>query len=186
MMNLSRKTAFKTAFWAAAILGLVALLPLLYQPLPDAEGEIVEPEDFLIQDANSLQASSATPTLNWKDLRGLNVKTGKASPLIKNSNGKVVRVGGYMVPLEDTGEDRINEFLLVPYPLACIHQPAPPPNQIVHVKMKGGKRTDLVWYQPIWAYGVLKIQNTSSDLAETSYFMHGNKVKPYTSEYNDF
>lgn len=185
-MQLSKRTAYKSIFWAVAILGLASLLPMLYRPLPDADGEVVDPEDYLIKDSSALQAREATPSLTWKDLRGLNIKTGKASALIHRSNGKKVRVGGYMVPLEDTGDETVREFLLVPYPLACIHQPAPPPNQIVHVTMQKGKRTELVWYQPIWVYGILKIQASSSDLAEASFRLIGQKVKPYTSDYNDY
>ena len=37
------------------------------------------------------------------------------------------------------GEDgKVTEFLLVPYVGACIHEPTPPPNQIVYVKYTGG------------------------------------------------
>ncbi|MEL6871829.1 MAG: DUF3299 domain-containing protein, partial [Pseudomonadota bacterium] len=33
-------------------------------------------------------------------------------------------------------EDGVRDFLLVPYVGACIHVPAPPPNQIVYVRLK--------------------------------------------------
>jgi hypothetical protein len=46
---------------------------------------------------------------------------------------------GYIVPLEDDREE-VKEFLLVPSAGARIHVPPPPPNQIVHVVMAGGKK----------------------------------------------
>lgn len=44
---------------------------------------------------------------------------------------------GYVLPLRWEG-DRVVEFLLVPWVGACIHMPAPPPNQIVHVGYPAG------------------------------------------------
>jgi hypothetical protein len=46
-------------------------------------------------------------------------------------DGKPIRVGGYLVPL-DSDDDAVTEFLLVPYFGACIHAP-PPANQVIHV-----------------------------------------------------
>ena len=48
-------------------------------------------------------------------------------------NGKLVRMPGYLLPIEFAG-NRVTEFLLVPWVGACIHTPPPPPNQIVYVK----------------------------------------------------
>jgi hypothetical protein len=48
-------------------------------------------------------------------------------------DGKMVRLPGYLLPLEFSGK-QVTEFLLVPWVGACIHTPPPPPNQIVHVK----------------------------------------------------
>ncbi len=48
-------------------------------------------------------------------------------------DGILVRLPGYLLPLESSGK-LVTEFLLVPWVGACIHTPPPPPNQIVHVK----------------------------------------------------
>ena len=48
-------------------------------------------------------------------------------------NGQQVRLPGYLLPLEFTGNE-VTEFLLVPWVGACIHTPPPASNQIVHVK----------------------------------------------------
>lgn len=51
-------------------------------------------------------------------------------------NEQVV-IDGYVLPLAWDGI-RVVEFLLVPWIGACIHMPAPPPNQIVHVSYPQG------------------------------------------------
>src|SRR5262245_46060544 len=48
------------------------------------------------------------------------------TPELQGVINGVARVPGYMDPLEDNLEE-VTEFLLVPYPGACIHVPPPPP-----------------------------------------------------------
>lgn len=48
-----------------------------------------------------------------------------------------VALNGYVLPLV-WEQDKVVEFLLVPWVGACIHTPAPPPNQIVHVDYPEG------------------------------------------------
>ena len=59
--------------------------------------------------------------------------------VVTEFNGKRVRIGGYVVPL-DFEATTIKEFLLVPFVGACIHVPPPPANQIVYVKSDKGFR----------------------------------------------
>jgi uncharacterized protein len=56
-----------------------------------------------------------------------------ANAIDASLDGKLVRIPGYLLPLEFSGT-RVTEFLLVPWVGACIHTPPPPRNQIVHVK----------------------------------------------------
>ena len=83
---------------------------------------------------NTADAAEKVPSLTWDNLRGLDPQSGKMPADLKKHDGAIVRVPGFIIPLEDN-DQAVSEFLLVPYPLACIHVPAPPPNQIVHVKM---------------------------------------------------
>jgi hypothetical protein len=57
--------------------------------------------------------------------------------VVKALNGKRVRIGGYVVPL-DFEATTVKEFLLVPYVGACIHVPPPPADQIIYVKTEKG------------------------------------------------
>jgi hypothetical protein len=128
----------------------------------------------------SAQANNA-PSLMWEDLQQLDLNTGKMPPSLKKLDGTIVRVPGFVIPLEDS-DNSVSEFLLVPYPMACIHVPAPPPNLIVHVKMDRGKKIDFNFYNPIWMQGRLKIQRTQSVYTESSYFMTGLLAEPYRAE----
>ncbi|SEP96373.1 hypothetical protein SAMN04244573_00750 [Azotobacter beijerinckii] len=101
-----------------------------------------------------------------------------AAPVVEALNGQLVRLPGYLVPLETASDGRVREFLLVPYFGACIHVPPPPSNQIVHVRNEPGVQLEVL-YQPYWVEGKLQVEHTSSELAEAGYRMATSKVYPY-------
>lgn len=123
-------------------------------------------------------AADAPAKLDWATLRGLNYKTGEQSSALKKVNGKAARVPGFMVPLEDENS-RVSEFLLVPYLGACVHTPPPPPNQIVHVKMDGGKKVTVNYWEPVWAVGRLDISTVKSPYGDVSFSMTATQIEPY-------
>jgi hypothetical protein len=102
------------------------------------------------------------------------------APVVPELDGQLVKLPGYIVPLNSSEEGRVTEFLLVPYYGACIHVPPPPPNQIVHVKTELGVLMDNL-YQPFWIEGPLQVESISSDIAEAGYQMDASKVYPYQS-----
>ena len=89
----------------------------------------------------------------------------------------LVRIPGYIVPLED-GKTGMKEFLLVPYFGACIHTPPPPSNQIIYVKPqpapKGFHSMDTVWVS-----GKLKTLRSDTMMGASSYRMDATVVEPY-------
>lgn len=119
------------------------------------------------------------PTLSWRDLLQFDYKTGEIPPSLKELQGRGVRIPGFIVPLEGD-QDTVSEFLLVPTLGACVHVPAPPPNQIVHVKLPKGKSFDGDIYNAVWVTGTLQISNFKSELADASYSMTGLDVQPYS------
>lgn len=125
--------------------------------------------------------SGKVNTVMWEDLQQLDLRTGNMPATLKKLDGTVVRVPGFIIPLEDNDQS-VSEFLLVPFPMACIHVPAPPPNLIVHVKMEKGKKVPVNFYDPVWAQGQIKIQKTQNMYTEASYFMTGLSVSPYQPE----
>lgn len=115
--------------------------------------------------------------VDWQTLSGLDFRTGQKTPAVAQlvDDGITVRVPGFMVPLEDEA-DAVTEFLLIPYFMACIHVPPPPPNQMVLVKMAGAKKQKVMW-EPIWVQGQLRVIETSSK--ESSYTMTSVLIERY-------
>jgi hypothetical protein len=119
--------------------------------------------------------------MDWRMLRELNYRTGKITPALKALDGKVVKIPGYMVPLEDDSEI-VTEFLLVPYVGACIHTPPPPPNQIVQVKMNNQKKVKMSFWDPVWVQGKLQIATVKSPYGDVGFQLAGVTIEPYKDE----
>ncbi len=96
-------------------------------------------------------------------------------------DGQAVRIPGFVVPLEFSGDMVISEFFIVPYFGACIHVPPPPPNQIIHAKYAKGFTLEEL-YQPFWFSGVLNTSIVENDVATAAYTMNVNKLEVYTDE----
>jgi uncharacterized protein len=122
----------------------------------------------------------SAPKLSWQMMRGLNFRTGEMTPELQGVINGVARVPGYMVPLEDNLEE-VTEFLLVPYPGACIHVPPPPPNQIVHVIMEGKKKAQVrLWMEAVWVEGTLRLAEATTREGALSFFqLTGTLIQPY-------
>ncbi len=71
-------------------------------------------------------------------------------------DGKIVKIPGYIVPLDYSGTG-VTEFMLVPYVGACIHVPPPPPNQLVYVTTDKPWDTMTLW-EPVWVTGEIIVK----------------------------
>ncbi len=103
----------------------------------------------------------------------------QSSPIRQELNDKQVKLPGYVLPLETDGI-KATEFLLVPYYGACIHEPPPPLNQTVYVRMKdnqGAKIRRL--FDTVWVTGVISSEKVSSELADAGYLITATKVEPF-------
>ena len=126
-------------------------------------------------------ASDDDPTeVGWRLLASLNYRTGEPSEELAALAGKLVKIPGFTVPLEDWASSA-TEFLLVPYVGACIHTPPPPPNQLVYIEMDEGKRAKLDGWNPVWVEGVLEIELTESVYGYVGFTLSGQRVYPYGS-----
>jgi hypothetical protein len=114
--------------------------------------------------------------IDWRLLNQMDYITQNAPSEIKQLEGKLVKIPGFMVPLEDN-QRKVTEFLLVPTPQACIHVPPPPPNQMVYVRMKKGTESNPG--MPIWVYGNFKVNTVRSQYGEVSFEMEGFEVEDY-------
>jgi hypothetical protein len=177
-VNLSAVNFLRSFLYGAAILlGIFAL---------SRAGSWIKP-DFRTERAAAATRSTSghatsdepsLPTADWTLLRALNTRTGQMSERLARLNGRRIRIAGYMVPLED--DLRVtSEFLLVPYVGACVHTPAPPPNQIVLVTMPEGRPARVESWEPVWVSGDLRVQAARSPYGPVSFQMSSDRVEPY-------
>ena len=124
-----------------------------------------------------LAASPSAPMqVGWSTLKTLT--SSKAPSPARDLDRKTVSVPGFMVPLEDDAHE-VTEFLLVPFAGACIHVPPPPPNQMIYVKLKAGKKAKMSFTEPIIVSGQLHVSTVQSPYGDVSFNLDGESVKPY-------
>ena len=131
-------------------------------------------------DAPAIAQVDDTTEVGWRLLAKLNYRTGEKTKELADLDGKLVKIPGFTVPLEDWASSA-TEFLLVPYVGACIHTPPPPPNQLVYIEMDEGKRAKMDGWNPVWVEGVLKIEMTESVYGHVGFTITGQRVYPYES-----
>lgn len=122
------------------------------------------------------------PIVRWNLLKQLDYETGESTAQLSALNGQMVRLPGFVVPLEDDYQTA-SEFLLVPEEGSCIHVPPPPPNQMVYVKMQSGHSVRIAGV-PYWITGRLKIENVPSPYGKVSFTLEGLSARGFTS-WND-
>jgi hypothetical protein len=116
--------------------------------------------------------------VDWRTLSGLDYETGEMTPELEAVVGTEVRVPGFMVPLERDG-NRVSRFLLVPWVGACVHTPAPPPNQLVLVRTPPGEAVEVEWWDPIQVRATLELDPSPSAYGVASWTMVAQAVEPY-------
>ncbi len=95
---------------------------------------------------------------------------------------RTVKIPGYLVPLNLDKNQRATELLLVPTKDACIHVPAPPPNQTIYVKFKNkekGIKVEEAGRTPYWLVGTLHVETTHSEYTETLYSITVDSLEVY-------
>lgn len=93
-------------------------------------------------------------------------------------DGRLVRIPGFIVPLEIDEEGRVTEMFLVPFFGACIHVPPPPPNQIVHVTLAKPLPIDSM-DAAFWITGRLAVAKRKTRLGVSAYSVAGARVEEY-------
>lgn len=109
-------------------------------------------------------------SLRWQTLQKLDYKKNETQDEdLKKAINSHVKIPGFAVPLTDNLQ-MVQEFLLVPNQMACIHVPAPPPNLIVFVKLpKALPIQELIG--PLWLSGILRLKTIKSIYGSSSYEM---------------
>jgi hypothetical protein len=124
--------------------------------------------------AESLDDGSALAQQMMKELRRIL----DTAPTVAALDGADIRMPGYVVPLEH-GPDGLREFLLVPYFGACIHEPPPPANQIVHV-VSAQPVPGFQTMSAVWVHGKLKTsRRENGGVGVSGYSMDLARMEPY-------
>ncbi len=154
---------------------LVAIfLPLVIVAVPFAF-------KFFFKDSLVQEESSPASVLKWLDLRPLDYSASTPPDRISKLLGIPVRIAGFGVSLEDDVRT-VKEFLLVPSPMACIHVPAPPPNQMIEVFLDK-EISALQFLRPIWVEGVLEVIPLEGAFAKQGYRMRATRVFEYRASF---
>ncbi|WP_232594961.1 DUF3299 domain-containing protein [Marinibactrum halimedae] len=167
------------------------------QPFEEIEWEVLIPEDDLkallappeylggIEDGSSEDSLESnlqiSPNLNdsLMDDQLTDYEKALVSTNVRPEfHNRRVKIPGFIVPLEFDKNKLVTQFFLVPYFGACLHQPPPPPNQIIYVKYEKGITLKSL-YEPFWLLGTLKTQVVENDTATSAYAMNIHDVLPY-------
>lgn len=92
-------------------------------------------------------------------------------------NGQVVRLPGFIVPIDHKGTG-VTAFILVPYVGVCVHVPPPPPNQLVFVTVETPYQSAGL-FEPVYVTGMFGTASTSTQLAEIGYALSADRIEPY-------
>lgn len=150
---------------------------------PNAEAELLVWRDLLpdsdLEFLEALNEGRADPSLMSRlgEQSRIEGQIGTFN-IVEDLDGLVVRMPGYILPLDFAENGSAQEFLLLPYHGACVHVPPPPPNQIVYLRALEPIRFDSLW-EPVWVEGRMEIERVDTDLAATAYSMVVRSVEPY-------
>ncbi|MEP2784303.1 MAG: DUF3299 domain-containing protein [Pseudoruegeria sp.] len=92
-------------------------------------------------------------------------------------NGKIVRLPGYIVPIDYKGTGVI-AFILVPFVGACVHVPAPPANQLVFVTTQTPYESNGL-FEPVNVTGMFGVSSISTQVAEIGYALSAEKIERF-------
>jgi hypothetical protein len=92
-------------------------------------------------------------------------------------NGRIVRIPGYIVPIDYSGTG-VTAFILVPYVGACVHVPPPPANQLIFVTTSEPYETSGL-FEAVNVTGMFGVSSLSTQLADIGYALSADKIEPF-------
>lgn len=92
-------------------------------------------------------------------------------------NGKVVRLPGYIVPIDYSGSG-VTAFILVPFVGACVHVPPPPANQLVFVTTQVPYESSGL-FEAVNVIGMFGVASMSTQIAEIGYALSADRIEPF-------
>lgn len=146
-------------------LAFLFMLGVNYRPKPNYDYSQV----------NALEVVNGATKVNFKFLGGFDYKKNQKIPEpVSDLNGKVVKIVGFMLPV-DFDEGKVNSFLLLHSRMACCFGVMPRINEFVYVQMPKGESTKFMTDIPISVSGRLEIEE--DNLVGSLYSMEASKVE---------
>lgn len=109
------------------------------------------------------------------DESALSSKQPESSGVRSEWNGKIVRIPGFVVPLDFDGAG-VSTFILVPFVGACVHVPPPPANQLVFVTTQRPFESKGL-QEPVHVIGRFGTASTWTQLAEVGYALSADRIE---------
>lgn len=149
------------------------------EEVEEVEWEQLMPADFTLDDVFDIDKLAEIDDFDPKAQQILDemMAAMQSAPTVPEMDGQMVKLPGYVVPVEAEGLN-VTEFFLVPYFGACIHTPPPPSNQIVYVRFEPGTKVENL-YDAIWVTGKLSTESKAHELATSGYRMEAFQIAPY-------
>ena len=150
---------------------------------PDAQAETLSWRDLIpdedLEAIQQLNEGVADPSLIARYTGQTPVENQPGTfNVVDDLDQLVVRMPGYILPLDYAVQGQAREFLLLPYHGACVHYPPPPPNQIVYLRASEPIAFSSLW-EPVWVEGRMEVERIDTDLAASAYAMTVRSVTPY-------
>jgi len=101
----------------------------------------------------------------------------ESTGIVRDFDGKVVRLPGFIVPLK-LGAEGVTEFILAPFVGACIHVPPPPANQLVFVTSDVPFESAGL-FEPVHVTGMFGAAATGTQLAQIGYAISAESIVPF-------
>lgn len=142
---------------------------------------LLNPPDMLlgIEDGSELDSIDALSEVAQEDEAVRRFQEALTSQrVIESFDNKKIRIPGFVVPLMTDEDKRVTEFFIVPYFGACLHMPPPPPNQMIHGKVKKGFELSQL-NEPFWFEGSISIEITDNALGTSAYGMSLDNISVY-------
>lgn len=111
------------------------------------------------------------------DQASLSSQQPESSGVRTDWNGQVVRLPGFIVPIDYSGTG-VTAFILVPFVGACVHVPPPPANQLVFVTTPEPYESSGL-FEPVNVIGMFGVSSLSTQLADIAYALSADRIEPY-------
>lgn len=102
--------------------------------LPPDEREAIE--RFRSDDGQSFEDQMFNAILAAKDDEYQQMSTSMNT--VASLRNQIIQIPGFLVPVDVESNKRATSFFIVPYFGACLHYPAPPPNQMIYAYVRKG------------------------------------------------